>query len=73
MIYGFAHQSDGQVRIYSEVNDGTMVCIYLPRHYGLEEVQDAPTERNTPRAEVGKTALVVDDEPTVRMLVINVL
>ncbi len=34
MIYGFAKQSGGQVRIYSEVGQGTMVCIYLPRHWG---------------------------------------
>ena len=74
MIYGFARQSGGQVRIYSEVGDGTMVCIYLPRHYGTEEVHDAPADRReTPRAEVGETVLVVDDEPTVRMLVTDVL
>ncbi len=34
MIYGFAKQSGGQVRIYSEVGQGTMVCLYLPRHPG---------------------------------------
>ena len=74
MIYGFARQSGGQVRIYSEVGDGTMVCIYLPRHYGAEDVPDAPADRrDTPRAEVGETVLVVDDEPTVRMLVSDVL
>ena len=32
MIYGFARQSGGQVRIYSEVGQGTTMCIYLPRH-----------------------------------------
>ena len=34
MIYGFARQSGGQVRIYSELGSGTMVCLYLPRHIG---------------------------------------
>ena len=34
MIHGFAKQSDGQVRIYSEVGQGTTVRIYLPRHHG---------------------------------------
>ena len=34
MIYGFARQSGGQARIYSEVGQGTMVCLYLPRHLG---------------------------------------
>ncbi len=32
MIYGFARQSGGQVRIYSELGQGTTVCLYLPRH-----------------------------------------
>ena len=34
MIYGFAQQSGGQVRIASEVGRGTTVSIYLPRHLG---------------------------------------
>ena len=75
MIYGFARQSGGQVRIYSEVGQGTMVCVYLPRHYG--EGSDAITEADrsdgAPRAVEGETVLVVDDEPTVRMLVTDVL
>jgi hypothetical protein len=46
-----------------------MVCIYLPRHYGagdIAEVVSQPDEM--PRAEQGEAVLVVDDEPTVRML-----
>ena len=75
MIYGFARQSGGQVRIYSEVGQGTMVCIYLPRH-GVAVAEspagDAPAAA-IPRAEPGQTVLVVDDEPTIRMLVTEVL
>ncbi|WP_169742860.1 PAS domain S-box protein [Muricoccus aerilatus] len=74
MVYGFARQSGGQVRIYSEVRQGTMVCIYLPRYLGQEEeVETAPDLADAPRAEQGETVLVVDDEPTVRMLVTEVL
>lgn len=39
MIYGFAKQSGGQVRIYSEIDQGTMVCLYLPRHLGEAEAE----------------------------------
>ena len=75
MIYGFARQSAGQVRIYSEPGEGTTVCIYLPRHHGAApDEQDAtlPLDQ-APPAHGTPTVLVVDDEPTVRMLVIEVL
>ena len=74
MIYGFARQSGGHVRIYSELGHGSMVCIYLPRHFGAaEEMEDPALHAETPRAGQGETVLVVDDEPTVRMLVTEIL
>ena len=74
MIYGFAKQSGGQVRIYSEVGQGTMVCIYLPRHHG--DGEELPVEREREpldHAGTGEIVLVVDDEPTVRLLIADVL
>jgi PAS domain S-box-containing protein len=74
MIYGFAKQSGGSVGIYSEVGQGTMVCIYLPRHAGTAKAEESEAGvEEPPRAEAGETVLVVDDEPTVRMLVAEVL
>jgi PAS domain S-box-containing protein len=75
MVYGFVRQSGGQVRIYSEPGEGAMVCLYLPRHFGDDETPEetAPLARAAPRADDGQTVLVVDDEPTVRMLVTEVL
>jgi len=74
MIYGFAKQSGGSVSIYSEVGEGAMICIYLPRFLGTTEIEDVdPDAEAAPRAQEGETVLVVDDEPTVRMLVAEVL
>ncbi|WP_338663750.1 PAS domain-containing protein [Pararoseomonas sp. SCSIO 73927] len=73
MIYGFARQSGGQVRIYSEPGQGTTMRLYLPRHWGEVEEEKTAARGNPPRAERGETVLVVDDEPTVRMLVMEVL
>ncbi|MFC3123804.1 PAS domain S-box protein [Pseudoroseomonas globiformis] len=74
MIYGFVRQSGGQVRIYSEVGQGTTMRLYLPRHLGAVEHQDEPPDlAEAPRAGPGETVLVVDDEPTIRMLVTEVL
>ncbi|RZL85770.1 MAG: PAS domain S-box protein [Sphingomonas sp.] len=73
MIYGFARQSGGQVRIYSEVGHGTTVCIYLPRHHG--EAADMEEESATGLVAEGnaQTVLVVDDEATIRHLIDEVL
>jgi len=74
MIYGFAKQSGGQVRIYSEVGKGTSVSIYLPRHDMQEEAASAPAEAVlAPRADQGDTVLVVDDEPALRMIIVEVM
>ncbi|MBC7799497.1 MAG: response regulator, partial [Gemmatimonadaceae bacterium] len=60
--------------IYSEPGQGASICLYLPRHHGAAADDDAaPGPAGVPRAEQGETVLVVDDEPTVRMLVTDVL
>lgn len=74
MIYGFAKQSGGHVKIYSEVGEGTMVCLYLPRHRGeAEEEEVRDISAITPPAREGETVLVVDDEPSLRFLVMDLL
>jgi PAS domain S-box-containing protein len=74
MIYGFAKQSGGQVRITSKVGDGTTVRILLPRHDEREtNVDELANFAGSPRASAGETVLIVDDEPSVRMLVTEVL
>jgi PAS domain S-box-containing protein len=74
MIYGFAKQSGGQVRIASTLGEGTTLHLFLPRFHGVER---AASERQdfsaAPRADAGETVLIVDDEPSVRMLVSEVL
>ncbi|MFH6785301.1 MULTISPECIES: hybrid sensor histidine kinase/response regulator [Methylobacterium] len=74
MIYGFTQQSGGQVRIASAVGRGTTVRLLLPRHHGTSETEaEQPGLADAHRAEQGETVLIVDDEPTVRMLVTEVL
>ncbi|NLS00427.1 response regulator [Rhizobium sp. P38BS-XIX] len=74
MVYGFAGQSGGAARIYSELGKGTMICIYLPR-YIADGTQDevAPVEAPAPAASGQTTILVVDDEPLVRMVAVEIL
>jgi signal transduction histidine kinase len=74
MIYGFARQSDGYAKIYSELGKGTTVKLYLPRFRGDIEDDDAVVEAGAARVpHVGETVLVVEDEAVVRGLVVEVL
>ncbi len=74
MVHGFAGQSGGTARIYSEVGKGTMICIYLPRHLGDEAGdEDVVDMTATPRSADHETILVVDDEPLVRMVAVEIL
>ena len=73
MIHGFVRQSGGQVRIYSELGKGTTMCLYLPRFAGEIGAADVPEELDAADAGHGETVLVIDDEPTVRMLMVEVL
>lgn len=72
MVYGFARQSGGQVSIVSEVGRGTTVCLYLPRFLGEAEARE-PEPSFGMQAGDGEIVLVVDDETTVRQLVVEVL
>ena len=62
MVYGFARQSQGTARIYSELGFGTTVSLYLPLAGAAEEpARETPAPRVL--IQTGGTALVVDDEP----------
>jgi signal transduction histidine kinase/CheY-like chemotaxis protein len=74
MIYGFARQSEGHARIFSEYGQGTTVRIYLPAHLhaGDSPVQALPAPAATAVSR-GEVILVVEDETLVRELVAEVL
>ncbi len=73
-IYGFVRQSDGSIRIESEVSKGTTVRLLLPRYYGQKETAVA-VDRTSHDQEGGtnEVVLVVEDEAIVRLLIIDVL
>ena len=74
MIYGFVRQSNGQVRVYSELGHGTTMCLYFPRHHGEATNNDIAEEGMAGfETGYGETVLIVDDEPTVRLLMVDAL
>ncbi len=71
MIYGFARQSGGHVRIDSEPGRGTTVTLYVPRFRGDVEA-DAAEAADAPLGD-GETVMIVEDDASVRMIVLEVL
>jgi CheY-like chemotaxis protein len=66
-VYGFVRQSNGHVRIYSELGEGTTIKIYLPRLIGSDErPAELPAKSPAMVRGAGETILVVEDEPDLR-------
>ncbi len=72
MIYGFARQSNGHVSIDSRVGVGSTVYLYLPRYEGAASEAVAGAQRDEHQS-AGETVLVVEDEPVVRSVVVEML
>jgi CheY-like chemotaxis protein len=73
MIYGFAKQSGGHVKIYSEVGHGTTVRLYLPRLASAAAAASPAAPAPAGGKGGGETILVVEDNPDVRRLVLRQL
>jgi signal transduction histidine kinase/ActR/RegA family two-component response regulator len=74
-IFGFAHQSGGEVGIESQVGRGTSVSIYLPRTEVAAPVRLHPAAQRAEReAHVpGARILLVEDDPRVRSATVDAL
>jgi CheY-like chemotaxis protein len=66
MIYGFARQSGGYLRIESNVGIGTTVRLYLPRASDSSAVMPSLPEAETPDPRGNEAILLVDDNPALR-------
>jgi PAS domain S-box-containing protein len=72
MIYGFLRQTGGHAGITSVPGEGTTVRMYLPRAT-QPAAAEAKLELPLHVAGDGETVLVVEDEDSVRMLIVEVL
>ena len=71
MVFGFTKQSGGHVKIYSEVDHGTTVKLYLPR---TQQSEDLPTALEYGPVTGGvETILVAEDDEEVRAAVVDML
>src|SRR5437868_2271928 len=75
-IFGFAHQSGGEVGIESQLGKGTTVSIFLPRTEAAAPVRIHPTVQRGPSDDVhvpGARILLVEDDPRVRTATVGAL
>jgi CheY-like chemotaxis protein len=72
MVHGFVKQSDGHIKIYSEIDQGTTVRLYLPRS-GMRE--DEPVDTRAAAPVIGGTdvILLVEDDEDVRATTADML
>jgi len=71
-VYGFVKQSGGHIKLYSELDRGTTVRIYLPRRQGDAAHDDHQAGGLAPEA-FGETILVVEDDADVRAYTVGAL
>ncbi len=72
MVLGFAQQSGGQFAITSELGSGTTVNLYLPRSVARQSKATATENKEVPKGQ-GETVLVVEDDPALRDLAVQML
>ncbi len=74
MVYGLVKQSGGHINIYSEVDVGTTVRIYLPRTRIAEDLDvEAPLGHAPYTTASAETVLVVEDDVSVRSTAVETL
>jgi CheY-like chemotaxis protein len=71
MVWGVVKQSEGHIKIYSEVGEGTTIRIYLPRSRQQED--RTPEAETAPAVGGTETILVVEDDEDVRNTVVDML
>ncbi len=72
VIYGFAKQTGGHLRIHSKPGQGTTVTLYIARAVSPEEVAPPATVEPAPHGD-GEAILLVEDDPAVRLLIGQIL
>ena len=72
MVYGFAKQSGGHVRIYSEEGHGTTIRLYLPRNSDGLPVEEVREKEDVVEGQE-EVILIVEDDLEVRQLTAEIL
>ncbi|MEH6405083.1 MAG: ATP-binding protein [Sneathiella sp.] len=73
MVYGFSKQSGGHLSIYSEVDHGTTVQLYVPRSRD-KQTTNVKSKADAPKVAKGtESILVVEDDESLRVIPVSIL
>jgi CheY-like chemotaxis protein len=73
MVYGFVKQSQGHMVIYSELDFGTSIKLFLPRAADAATARSADTAPENAQRARGETILIVEDDVDVRAVAVTLL
>jgi len=77
MVYGFVKQSNGHIKIYTEVGEGTTIKLYFPRLAEQSNLAQWPAYEldrvNLVQSHRGETILLVEDDEEVNRFAAEVL
>ncbi|MBV1878483.1 MAG: PAS domain S-box protein [Pseudomonadales bacterium] len=72
-VYGFVKRSDGAIHVRSKLNHGSTFILYFPRYGANAEPAQKPVQVARSSFTGNETILVVDDEPGLLSLAMDVL
>jgi signal transduction histidine kinase/CheY-like chemotaxis protein len=67
-VFGFVKQSNGHIKIYSEVGHGTTINIYFPRFYGTDDAPKLKDPKDLALLSGQEVVLLVEDDDQVLTL-----
>lgn len=72
-VYGFIEHNNGSIQVYSELNHGTRLALYFPRHIEISSEEEQGNKEQSVSFKGSETILVVDDEPALVKLSSTIL
>jgi len=72
-VYGFVERSKGVINVNSEINKGTKISLYFPRHHSNDSINEETISEPEISLRGSESILLVDDEPALTKLSYEIL
>ena len=72
-VYGFVQRNNGNIKVNSELNQGTRLTLYFPRYHEIDSDNESAIDNIDVDLSGNEVIMVVDDEPSIRSLTTDIL